>query len=107
MLAMDADTELLVGFKPGDRIGNLCREVRTFLAPMMDNNFGSDLCIEDNDVYEEGFDLRCILSYSDFNHTKLGYSLEIVISTTNSIAWVEELYVEINKYVESDFITRL
>ena len=107
MLAMDADTELLVGFKPGDRIGNLCREVSTFLAPMMDNNFGSDLCVEDNDVYEEGFDFRCVLSYSDFNHTKLGYSLEIVISTANSIAWVEELYIEINKYVESDNITRL
>ena len=107
MLAMDADTELLVGFKPGDRIGNLCREVSTFLAPMMDKNFGSDLCTEDNDVYEQGFDFRCILSYSDFNHTKLGYSLEIVISTANSIALVEKLYVEINKYVESDNITRL
>ena len=104
---MDADLEMLVGFKPGERIGNLCREVSIFLAPMMDNNFGSDLRVEDNDVYLEGYDFRSMLSHSDFNHTKLGYSLEIVVSTTNSAAWVEELYVEICKHVESDYVVRL
>ena len=104
---MDADLERLVGFKPGDRIGNLCREVSIFLAPLMDDKFGSNLCILDNNVYSEGYKFRCVLSHSDFNHTRQGFSVEIVVSTSNSVAWVEELYVEICKNVEPSCVTRL
>ena len=62
MLAMNADMELLVGFKPGDRIGNLCREVNTFLAPMMDKNFGSDLCLRIDGMFADFLCLRPFLT---------------------------------------------
>ena len=54
--------ELLVGFKPGDRIGNLCREVSTFLAPMMDKNFGSDLCLRIDGMFADFLCLRPFLT---------------------------------------------
>ena len=104
---MDSDRGILVGFLPGDRIGNLNREVSRIVAPLMDQSFGSDSCMKDNKTYSVGYDFRCVLSSVDFNHSRDGYSMEIVVSTINSLAWVEELYAEICKNIEADSITRL
>ena len=104
---MDSDRGILVGFLPGDRIGNLCREVSTIIAPLMDRSFGSDSCMKDNKTYSVGYDFRCVLSTVDFNHSRDGYSIEIVVSTINSLAWVEELYTEICQKIEPDSVSRL
>ena len=88
---------------PGDRIGNLFREVSTFIAPLMDESSG----LKGNKTYSVGHDFTCVLSSVDYNHSRDGCSIEIVVSTTNSFAWIEELYVEICRNIEADSITFL
>ena len=88
VLPMDPDRGILVGFLPRDRIGNLCREVSTIIAPLTDQSFGSDSCMKYNKTDSVGYDFRCVLSSVDFKHSRDGYSIEIVVSTINSLAWV-------------------
>ena len=104
---MDSDRRILVGFLPGDRIGNLSREVSRIIAPLMDQCSGSDSCMKDNKIYSVGYDFRCVLSSVDLNHSRDGYSIEIGVSTINSSAWVEELYAEICKNIKADSTTLL
>lgn len=100
VLPPDANSNLITGFKAGDRIGNLSREISTFLAPLMDSSFGSEEGRDNNVKYVSGFNFTCVLSYENFNHSKAGYEIEIAVHTVNSQSWVDELHEELSKYVQ-------
>ena len=66
----------------------------------MDSTFGSEEGRDDNIKYMSGFIFTCVLSYENFNHSKAGYEIEIIVHTINSQYWIDELYEELSKYIE-------
>ena len=73
----------------------------------MDNNFGSPNCVGDNLNYLIGYYFSCRLSYENFNHKRDGYDVDIVVHTSNSQCWVEELYKVLLDADDIPLITRL
>jgi hypothetical protein len=64
---------------PEGRIGNVSEEISAFLAPLMDNSFGSVACVGDNTNYASGYYFSCLLAYEDFNHSPQGYALAVIV----------------------------
>jgi hypothetical protein len=80
------------GFPPEGRIGNISKEISAFLAPLMDYPFGSVACVGDNTNYASGYYFSCLLAYVDFNHSPQGYALDVIVHTSNSQIWIDEMY---------------
>lgn len=84
--------ELPARYVPGERIGNVEKNVAAFLQCFMDDDF--DVLLECN-CYKEGFYFTCILS-EDTHHRAEGYLIRIIVRSNNSILWCDEMFDSIN-----------
>ena len=107
ILPLEIEASDISGFIPGDRIGNLCKEICLVLAPLMDNDFGSLACVGDNLQYMTRYSFSCRLSYQNFNHSRNGYDIEIIVRTSNSQCWIDELYELLLESADIPVIERL
>ena len=107
VLPLTIEASEISGFVAGDRIGNLCKEISLVLAPLMDNDFGTLACVRDNLHYMIGYSFICRLSYERLNHSRKGYDIEIVVLTSNSKCWVDELYEVLLESADIPVIKRI
>lgn len=80
--------ELPVSYNPGERIGNLSRDVALVLAEFMDMPV---LNPEECNNYELDFKFVCTL-LDDTNHKKEGFLIVIHLYTTNSDTWSADMF---------------
>ena len=74
-------------YAPGERIGNVSREVALVLASFMDFD---DVCLPECNVYNVGFKFQCIL-VNDSNHKAQGFDVNIVVLSINSDLFTDEM----------------
>ena len=77
-----------MSYNPGERIGNLSRDVALVLAEFMDMPV---LNLEECDNYELDFKFICTL-IDDTNHKKEGFLINIQVYTNNSDAWSTDMF---------------
>ena len=77
-----------MSYNPGERIGNLSRDVALVLAEFMDLPV---LNLEVSNNYEIDFKFVCIL-LDDTNHKKEGFLILILVYTTNSDSWSAKMF---------------
>ena len=106
-LPENVDKACVVGFLPKGHVGNVAKEISAFLQPLMRHPFGSVACIGDNTHYGSGYFFSCVLSYENFNHTPQGYAIDIIVHTSNSHAWIDELYSKLCEHLEISAIRRI
>lgn len=97
----------MVGFKPKGHVGNVAKEISAFLEPLMSHSFGSVACVGDNTLYAHGYLFSCILSYQDFNHTPQGYAIDIIVQTSNSAVWIDEMHAKLCEHLPSSAVRRM
>ena len=73
----------------------------------MDNDSGSLACVGDNLRYMTGYSFSCRLSNEKFNHSRNGYDIEIIVRTSNSQCWIDELYEILLESADIPVIKRL
>lgn len=74
-------------YAPGERIGNVIREVALVLASFIDFD---DACLPECNVYDVGFKFQCIL-VNNSNHRAQGFDVNIVIHSINSDLFTDEM----------------
>ena len=75
-------------YVPGERIGNVDRDVAAILKCYMDDDFDVLLA---SDSYNVGFYFSCIL-IEDTHHRGDGYLVKIIVRSDNSILWCDEMF---------------
>jgi hypothetical protein len=87
------------GYSPEERIGNISKEISAILAPLADNPFGSVACVGDNINYTSGYYFLCLLADVNFNHSPQGYALDVIVHTSNSQIWIDEMYSKLSEHL--------
>jgi hypothetical protein len=75
-------------YVPGERIGNVDRDVAAYLKCYMDDDF--DVLLASN-CYKVGFYFTCILS-EDTHHRGDGYFIKIIVRSNNSASWCDDMF---------------
>ena len=86
-----AAVDFAADFVPGERIGNVDRNVAVILSRFMDDDF--DVLLE-CDCYETGFFFTCTLS-EDSHHRRDGYQIKILIYSANNDAWCDKMILSL------------
>ena len=100
-LPMGSAVDGVVGFQPGDHFGNIGREYRSILAPLMDSGFRS---LDDSALvsrYGIDFVFIVVLYYEKFSHRRQGYSVKVVLRTSLSNAWIATIFASLNEALKT------
>ena len=82
-----------MSYNPGERIGNLSRDVALVLAEFMDMPV---LNLEECDNYELDFKFICTL-IDDTNQKKEGFLINVQVYTNNSDAWSTDMFESLKR----------
>ena len=91
MAPVEVTVNLPAEFVPGERVGNVDKNVAKILSSFMDAD-SKDLL--ESEQYDIGYSFTCILT-EDTHHRADGYGINIVVCSLNSDSWCDKMFTSL------------